>query len=231
MNERTSLAGQDVIFGCSKAAGSTTSTSTNTAIQILRVKVGSSYTLSDMNGYRITGPSGASGLTCNSLRAVSDTVLYVNVQLRTPKTLVLFKVTLNEALLTSVDYETRIYYPALTSSTSFSLRSFIKPLGTSQLEPEILFGGSDPWTSIAVKVQSVSGNTAIAWLHTTDATKTFLDPFVFSTVTAGGSGPKTSTYTLTQISPSYSFTLGILSFPISASWDSLSAISQPAYIP
>lgn len=61
----------------------------------------------------------------------------------------------------------------------------------------MLFGGSDPWTSIADKVQSVSGITAIAWLHTTDGTKTFLDPFAFSTVTPGGSGPKTTTYTLT----------------------------------
>ncbi len=75
MKERTSLAGEDIVFGCSKAAGS----STNTAFQIFRVKVGSSYALSDLRGYTIAGPSGTSGLTCNSLRAVSDTVLYVNV--------------------------------------------------------------------------------------------------------------------------------------------------------
>jgi hypothetical protein len=74
----------------------------------------------------------------------------------------------------------------------------------------------------------VSGVSAIAWLHTTDGTKTFLDPFVFSSVIAGLSGPKTtSTYafTLTKMTPTYSFTLGLVSFPITASTDSLSPIS------
>jgi hypothetical protein len=75
MNERTSLAGEDMVFGCSKATNSIS----NTGIQIFRVKVGSTYALSDLRRYTIAGPTGASGLTCNSMRATSDTVLYVNV--------------------------------------------------------------------------------------------------------------------------------------------------------
>jgi hypothetical protein len=69
------LSGQDIVFGCSKAVNSIT----NTGIQIFRVKVGSTYALSDMRGFTIAGPTGASGLACNSMRATSDTVLYVNV--------------------------------------------------------------------------------------------------------------------------------------------------------
>jgi hypothetical protein len=69
------LAGQDFVFGCSKAANSIW----NTGIQVFRFKIGSTFALSDMRGYTIAGPAGASGLTCNSMRATSDTVLYVNV--------------------------------------------------------------------------------------------------------------------------------------------------------
>ncbi len=140
-----------------------------------------------MRGYTIGGP-GDSGLSCNSIRALSDTELFVNVMTTNTRTLVLFKVTFDEAVLTSVSYETRVYLPTLTYSTSLPLKSFIKPLAFGQLEPEILFGGSDPWSFFAEKVQSVSGISSIAWVHSTDSTKTFLDPFTFSSVTVGGSG-------------------------------------------
>ena len=122
MNERTSLAGQDVVFGC----GISSSSSFLFPIQIFRVKVGSTYTLSDIRGYTISGPS---GLSCNSMRATSDTVLYVNAKSSSTKTLLLFKISFNEAVAASVVYERRIYYPALGSSTSLSLKSLIKPLG------------------------------------------------------------------------------------------------------
>jgi hypothetical protein len=129
MNERTSLAGQDVVFGCGISSSSFLFpffTSSTTGIQIFRVKVGSTYTLSDIRGYTISGPS---GLSCNSMRATSDTVLCVNAKSSSTKTLLLFKISFNEAVAASVVYERRIYYPALGSSTSLSLKSLIKPLG------------------------------------------------------------------------------------------------------
>jgi hypothetical protein len=89
IKDRVSAFGEDVVFGCSKPFGA----STNIAIQVFRVKVGSTHALSDLRGYTLVGP-GYAGLTCNSIRAISDTQLFVNVETTSTNTLVIFKVML-----------------------------------------------------------------------------------------------------------------------------------------
>jgi hypothetical protein len=193
IKDRVSAAGEDVVFGCSKPFGA----SANTAIQVFRVKVGSTHALSDLRGYTLGAP-GDAGLTCNSIRAISDTQLFVNVETTSTNTLVLCKVTLDEGVSTSVSYERRVYLPTLSSSMPlFPLRTFIKPLSSGQLEPEIIFGGSDPWSFFADQVQALSGITSIAWVHSTLSTKSYLDPFTFSRVASGGSGGIALVFTLT----------------------------------
>jgi len=141
----------DTVFGFSRTNPTTTTLNRNTNFKVFRVKVSSA--VSDLRAYKIFGPSGLNELTCNSIRAVSDSELFMNIKVGSTDTLILYKIIFNELDATAIAFEHRFYRPTLiTYLTSDDFRSFILPPISSTAEPEILFGGSDPWSLFADKI-------------------------------------------------------------------------------